>query len=95
MKVGELEARSAKAFAAKNGVAVHVVPKDFAVLEFLMRYPGEVFSADALCSESGALTVKLLQMQLGPQSSVCERRWMMERTRRIHALKTFARLDID
>ena len=48
LKVGELELDPQKRLLRKSGVAVHVVPKDFAVLEFLMRYPGEVFSAEAL-----------------------------------------------
>ncbi len=32
----------------KEGVAVHLQPKDFALLEFLMRYPNRTFSADVL-----------------------------------------------
>lgn len=48
LKVGKLELDPQKRLLRKSGVAVHVVPKDFAVLEFLMRYPGEVFSAEAL-----------------------------------------------
>lgn len=48
LKVGLLELDPQKRMLRKSGVAVHVVPKDFAVLEFLMRYPGEVFSAEAL-----------------------------------------------
>ena len=31
-----------------DGQAVHLVPKDFALLEFLMRHPDEVFSTEAL-----------------------------------------------
>jgi DNA-binding response OmpR family regulator len=31
-----------------NGAAVKVNPKEFALLEFLMRHPGQVFSAEAL-----------------------------------------------
>lgn len=48
LKVGQIELDPQKRLLKKNGVSVHVVPKDFAVLEFLMRYPGEVFSAEAL-----------------------------------------------
>lgn len=32
----------------KAGKLVHLLPKDFALLEFLMRYPNEVFSSDAI-----------------------------------------------
>lgn len=31
-----------------NGQEVHLVPKEFALLEFLMKHPGQVFSAEAL-----------------------------------------------
>lgn len=31
-----------------NGEEVHLVPKEFALLEFLLRHPGQVFSAEAL-----------------------------------------------
>jgi DNA-binding response OmpR family regulator len=48
LKVGQIELDPQKRLLRKSGVAIHVVPKDFAVLEFLMRYPGEVFSAEAL-----------------------------------------------
>jgi len=48
LKVGEIELDPQKRLLRKSGAAIHVVPKDFAVLEFLMRYPGEVFSAEAL-----------------------------------------------
>lgn len=32
----------------KDGAELHLLPKEFALLEFLMRHPGEVFSSDAL-----------------------------------------------
>jgi OmpR-family two-component system manganese-sensing response regulator len=32
----------------KAGVEIHLLPRDFALLEFFMRHPDEVFSADAL-----------------------------------------------
>lgn len=34
--------------AIKDGVAVRLQPRDFALLEFFMRHPGEVFDVDAL-----------------------------------------------
>lgn len=33
---------------SKNGKSVHLKPKDFALLEFFMRHPDQVFSSDAL-----------------------------------------------
>ena len=33
---------------SKNGKPVHLKPKDFALLEFFMRHPDQVFSSDAL-----------------------------------------------
>ena len=33
---------------SKNGVEVHLQPKDFAVLELFMRHPGDVFSSDSI-----------------------------------------------
>lgn len=48
LKIGSIELDPDKRIVMKNGVAVHIVPKDFSVLEFLMRYPGEVFSAETL-----------------------------------------------
>lgn len=32
----------------KNGVEIKVYPKEFALLEFFMRHPNQIFSADAL-----------------------------------------------
>jgi DNA-binding response OmpR family regulator len=48
LKAGSIELDPDKRLVLKHGVPVHVVPKDFSVLEFLMRYPGEVFSAETL-----------------------------------------------
>ncbi|MGD9681198.1 MAG: response regulator transcription factor [Candidatus Obscuribacterales bacterium] len=33
---------------SRDGVEIQLLPKEFALLEFLMRHPGEVFSQDAL-----------------------------------------------
>ncbi len=43
-----LDTRSFKVIA--DGTAVKLVPKEFALLELLMRNPGQVFSADAIVS---------------------------------------------
>jgi DNA-binding response OmpR family regulator len=32
----------------RDGADVQLLPKEFALLEFFMRYPGQVFSAEAL-----------------------------------------------
>jgi len=32
----------------KNGTEIHLLPKEFSMLEFFMRHPGEVFSSEAL-----------------------------------------------
>jgi DNA-binding response OmpR family regulator len=48
LKVGEIELDAAKYKVLKSGKQIHLVPKDFALLEFLMRHPDQVFSADAL-----------------------------------------------
>jgi two-component system OmpR family response regulator len=46
--VGQLKMDVTKHQLFKNGAAVHLVPKDFAVLEFLMKHPGEIFSSEAI-----------------------------------------------
>jgi two-component system OmpR family response regulator len=33
---------------SKDGVEVHLLPREFALLEFFMRHPGEVYSSEAL-----------------------------------------------
>ncbi len=48
LKVGNLELDPHKHKLLKNGEDVHLLPKDFSLLEFFMRHPDEVFSQDAL-----------------------------------------------
>ena len=42
----ELDLKSRKCIA--NGKELALLPKEFAVLELLMKYPGQIFSSDAL-----------------------------------------------
>ena len=55
LKVGllELDFTSHKLF--KYEKEVHLTPKEFALLEFLMRHPGEVFSTEAILQRVWAL----------------------------------------
>jgi len=46
--VGDLTVDPAKYKVTKGGVEVQLLPREFALLEFLMRHPDEVFSGDAL-----------------------------------------------
>ena len=48
LTVGNLELDIVKHRLSRDGVDVHLLPKDFALLEFLMRHPDEVFSSEAL-----------------------------------------------
>ncbi len=55
----------------KNSVEIHLLPKEFALLEFFMRHPNQVFSSDALLqrvwsSDSTAApdTVKVTLMRI-------------------------------
>jgi DNA-binding response OmpR family regulator len=48
LKVGNLVLDTAQHQISKNGQPLQLLPIDFALLEFLMRHPNEVFSADAL-----------------------------------------------
>ncbi len=45
---GEITLDPVKYRVTKSGKDVHLVPKDFALLEFLMRHPDDVFSTDSL-----------------------------------------------
>ncbi|HEY9754909.1 MAG TPA: response regulator transcription factor [Oculatellaceae cyanobacterium] len=46
--VGDLTVDPAKYKVTKSGVEIQLLPREFALLEFLMRHPDEVFSGDAL-----------------------------------------------
>ena len=48
LRVGELVVDPAKYKVTRNGVEIQLLPREFALLEFLMRHPDEVFSGDAL-----------------------------------------------
>lgn len=48
LRARDIELDAAKYRVTKGGKQVHLVPKDFALLEFLMRHPDQVFSSDAL-----------------------------------------------
>ncbi|MBS1998095.1 MAG: response regulator transcription factor [Cyanobacteria bacterium SZAS LIN-2] len=50
LKARNIELDPIKHTVVSNGKQIHISPRDFSLLEFLMRHPGEVFSVDALLS---------------------------------------------
>jgi two-component system OmpR family response regulator len=48
LKVGTIELDPINVRVTKSGAEIRLLPREFALLEFLMRHPGQVFSADAL-----------------------------------------------
>ncbi len=48
LKVGDLVLDTVARTVTQNGKEIHFVPKEFSLLEFLMRHPNQVFSAEAL-----------------------------------------------
>jgi DNA-binding response OmpR family regulator len=48
LKCGDLELDPVKHTVTKAGANVQLLPREFALLEFLMRHPGDVFSSEAL-----------------------------------------------
>lgn len=48
LQVGDIVLDSSKYRVTKAGKEIHLVPKDFALLEFFMRHPDQVFSTDAI-----------------------------------------------
>jgi DNA-binding response OmpR family regulator len=48
LKVRDIEMEPNKYLVKKSGVEVQLLPKEFSLLEFFMRHPNQVFSADAL-----------------------------------------------
>jgi DNA-binding response OmpR family regulator len=48
LKVGDLTVEVNSARVTKGDEEIHLSPKEFALLEFLMRHPGKVFSSKAL-----------------------------------------------
>jgi Response regulators consisting of a CheY-like receiver domain and a winged-helix DNA-binding domain len=48
LKVGDIVLERADFRVTRNGQDIRLLPKEFALLEFFMRYPNKVFSAEAL-----------------------------------------------
>ncbi len=48
LAAGDIELDPSKYRVTKNGNPLQLLPKEFAVLEFLLRHPNQVFTADAL-----------------------------------------------
>lgn len=48
LRVGDLVVDPSKYKVSRNGVDIQLLPREFALLEFFMRHPDEVFSGDAL-----------------------------------------------
>jgi DNA-binding response OmpR family regulator len=48
LKVGELELNVERHKFFKGGVEIQLLPKEFALIEFFMRHPGDVFNAEVL-----------------------------------------------
>jgi DNA-binding response OmpR family regulator len=48
LRMGDLELDKAGGTVKKGGREIALVPKEFAILEFLMRHPGEVFNSSAI-----------------------------------------------
>jgi len=48
LKVRDIELEPTKYWVKKGGVEIQLLPKEFSLLEFFLRHPNQVFSADAL-----------------------------------------------
>ncbi len=48
LHVGDLSVDPSKYKVTKSGKEIQLLPREFALLEFLMRHPDEVFSGDSL-----------------------------------------------
>jgi DNA-binding response OmpR family regulator len=48
LQVRDLVLDAVKHKVTRNGQEVHLLPRDFALLEFFMRHPNEIFSSDSL-----------------------------------------------
>ena len=85
LRVGPLIIDPIKHTAIRDNIRLHLLPKEFALLEFLMRHPEEVFSVEALLqrvwhSESDATTdairtcIKRLRDKIDtdPENSIIE-----------------------
>jgi two-component system OmpR family response regulator len=51
LKVGDIELHTETYKALRAGEELKLVPKEFALLQFLMRHPGRYFTASKLLSE--------------------------------------------
>lgn len=78
LKVGDIELDNQTYKALRGGADLKLVPKEFALLQFLMRHPGRYFTSDKLLSEvwpsdseasTDALTtcLKRLRRKLDPE----------------------------
>jgi DNA-binding response OmpR family regulator len=70
LKAGELTVDPAKYKVMKNGVDIQLLPREFALLEFFMRHPDEVFSAEA----SGTPRAKPPPTRCAPASNACAKK---------------------
>ena len=79
LKVGTLELNPSSHQVTSDGREINLLPKEYAVLEFLLRHPNEVFSPDALLnrvwnSESDASSdtvytyIKTLRKKISPDA---------------------------
>lgn len=75
LEIGDIVLDPVSATVQKESKEIHLLPKEFALLEFLMRHPNQVFSADAILdrvwdSDSSALsdtvrtTIKTLRRKI-------------------------------
>ncbi len=48
LQVGDISLDPKNCRVSKNGTDIHLLPKEFSLLELFMRYPNQVFSAEAL-----------------------------------------------
>jgi DNA-binding response OmpR family regulator len=84
-RAGELTIDTTAGVVSKNGEQIHLAPKEFALLEFFLRNPGQVFSPEAVLdrvweSESDAgpdmvrATLRRLRKKIGetPDDSIIE-----------------------
>lgn len=81
LKIGDVEVDSNQVKVMKSGKEIHLLPKEFALLELFLRYPTQVFSAEALldrvwASDSSASLdtvrtyIKTLRKKIDPEGKV-------------------------
>jgi two-component system phosphate regulon response regulator PhoB len=87
LKIGDLTMHVNSAKVTRGEEDIHLSPKEFALLEFLMRHPGQVFSSKALLdavwtseSQAGEETVrtyvKTLRRKITDKNNSCPLRTM-------------------